>query len=152
MDINLNRVFSLTRPVKCWVKDNEKDEYVERWLVERREKFFVCIHKKRHDEEIDMKEMRNHLTTWNYCVLDDPTGKGPKQWKTLKDIPVQLWGNAWVKTKNQRDIFIKILIPSAIIEENLDNKMEGNKYVWLPITENPIENENWRPFDDSSIQ
>jgi len=142
--IDLNEAQVLAEPVKCWVRNYLSNDWEQRWLkgITTYGKFVVCSYNKHN--RVPSTDSLLSSSEWMYCTLDDPEPK-PKPWLTFEDVPAELWGNAWVKRVDSNGKDITLFTPYSIsgLSENTIRK----DILWLPKSENPINNSNWRKLE-----
>lgn len=145
--IDLTRHQILAEPVKCWVKYD--DEWEERWLIkigltQSQNLYYETISGLTHNSELNICDIALRSTSrYSICTLTDPAmpTKKIKKWERVEDVPVELWGNALCKYKNEHVRQASILTPFKVT--NMSETILQNM-VYLPLGQ-PLTSE-WLPF------
>lgn len=116
VEIDLTKNQLLKTPVKCWVRDEDGGNWLEKWLVVIWNNKFFCIPIEKYNPDSILVNPKAVITLhgWNICTLQDPHAKKTKKWKTIHDIPAELWGKALVKEKNDPVNKAWIMTPNDI--------------------------------------
>ena len=133
-ELDLSTNVNLPKPVKCWVRDYDDEKWHERWLFVVRHNLAYCIRWKNKTEAPSVYDAAiEEINTWSHCRLTKPaTYKKP--WKTVHDVPPELWGKAWIKNEEMKDSFALLMTPL----EASDQTGEIRPYLVYSTDANPI--------------
>lgn len=143
--INLIKEKVFAEPVKCWVNDRVESEWSPRWLIAIADgKYFTVAGFDHNTRVTSIDAFKYGKSTWRYCTLTDQTVpvKKTKKWKTIEDVPPELWGRALIKHKKEQPQLAVVMSPCEII--NCEGLLLDELH-YLPLGQ-PLTCE-WLPFE-----